>query len=182
MNPEALTAMLGAYAPGDDREREYRARMLQLSVAARPFDRKAFGPGHFTASAFVVPPERDALLLILHHKLGIWLQPGGHVDPNDASIGEAARREVCEEVGIFELAPLRGDEHIFDLDIHRIPAHRDEPEHEHFDVRFAFAAPTRAFAVTDEVAAARWVPFPEIAQVTADASVLRAARKLTSVR
>jgi 8-oxo-dGTP pyrophosphatase MutT (NUDIX family) len=139
-----------------------------------------FRPGHFTASALVVPPQRDALLLILHHKLGIWVQPGGHVDPGDRSIAEAARREVSEEVGIAELEPLSGGERVFDLDIHRIPAHRNEPEHEHFDVRLAFVAPSRGFAATDEVAAARWVPLAEIAQVTADLSVLRAARKLQS--
>ena len=45
------------------------------------FDRKNF-IGHITASAYVLNPAKDALLLLKHKALKIWLQPGGHVDGN----------------------------------------------------------------------------------------------------
>ncbi|HEY6880471.1 MAG TPA: NUDIX hydrolase [Polyangiales bacterium] len=148
------------------------------SVAA-PCARANYLPGHFTASAFVVSPERDALLLILHGKLGLWLQPGGHVDDEDESLLAAARREVAEEVGLRELellapAPL-------DLDIHDIPARKGEPAHAHFDVRFLFRAPTRAVRAGSDAKDARWVPLAKIGEddlVRSDESVLRAVRKL----
>jgi 8-oxo-dGTP pyrophosphatase MutT (NUDIX family) len=150
--------------------------MLTLLDSATPTSRRQFAPGHLTASGFVLSPEGDAVLLILHKKLNIWVQPGGHIEPGDASLSEAARREVVEEVGL-DLANSTAA-HIFDLDVHAIPARKDEPEHEHFDVRFCFQAPTRAFTASDEVAAARWAPLSQIEQLTSDESVLRAVRKL----
>ena len=170
--------LLSAYVPADEREREFVVRMQELVLQDAPFQRQSFAPGHFTASAFVLDPSRLSLLLILHKKLGLWLQPGGHVEPADDRAFTAARREVAEETGIGELSPLLAGEQIFDVDIHRIPARREEPAHEHFDVRFAFVAGSRALAENDEVADARWVPLAEVARVTGDESVLRAVRKL----
>lgn len=163
------------YRPSDPREAGFRERMLALLDARAPLARSHFEPGHLTASAFVLSPERDAVLLIFHKKLGIWVQPGGHIEPGDVDLAAAARREVAEEVGL-ELSGPEG--RIFDIDIHAIPARKDEPAHEHFDVRFCFQAPTRAFAASDEVADARWVALAEAEQVTTDESVLRAVRKL----
>ncbi len=42
---------------------------------------------------------RGALLLHRHAKLGIWLPPGGHIEPNELP-DEAAVREVKEETGV----------------------------------------------------------------------------------
>ncbi len=150
--------------------------MLQLLSTAAPSSRNQFLPGHLTASAFVVSPEGDAVLLIFHKKLGIWVQPGGHVEPTDASLAAAACREVAEEVGLT--LTLNAVDPIFDVDIHAIPARKNEPPHEHFDVRFCFQSPTRSIKTNDEVVDARWAPFTQIDQLTTDESVLRAVRKL----
>jgi 8-oxo-dGTP pyrophosphatase MutT (NUDIX family) len=147
---------------------------------AAPTSRNHFEPGHLTASAFVLSPARDALLLILHKKLGLWLQPGGHIEPSDESVAAAARREVAEEVGLA--LPAAAEDAVYDLDIHVIPARRDEPEHQHFDVRFCFQASTLDLAINDEVVAARWAPLAEIDQLTTDESVLRVARKLARMQ
>lgn len=168
-------AAIVAYQPEDPREQGFRQRMLQLLELSAPTSRDHFSPGHLTASAFVLSPARDAVLLILHKKLGLWLQPGGHIEADDESLLAAARREVAEEVGL-ELPAGQGL--IFDLDIHAIPARKSEPEHEHFDVRFCFHAPTLDFAINDEVVAARWASLAQIDQLTSDESVLRVARKL----
>jgi 8-oxo-dGTP diphosphatase len=55
------------------------------------------GEKHFTASVLV--ENRGAFLLLFHHKLGMWLYPGGHVEPNEEP-QDAARRELEEEVAI----------------------------------------------------------------------------------
>jgi len=146
--------------------------------------RKHFAPGHFTASAFVLSPDGQAMLLILHGKLGRWLQPGGHIDPGDPDIAAAARREVAEEVGLAEVLPDERWPGAFDLDIHPIPARtsgpveRHEPAHAHYDVRFLWRAPSLEMRAGSDAAAARWVPLADVAAVGTDASVLRALAKL----
>lgn len=173
---QSARAAIGDYQPSDARELGFRQRMLELLALPAPTSRQQFVPGHLTASAFVLSPERDAVLLILHKKLQLWLQPGGHIEPNDASLLAAARREVAEEVGLVLPESVTGA--VFDLDIHRIPARKDEPAHEHFDVRFCFHSPSLAFVTNDEVVDARWAPLSEIDRVTSDESVLRVVRKL----
>jgi 8-oxo-dGTP pyrophosphatase MutT (NUDIX family) len=173
---QSARSAIGDYRPSDARERGYQARMLELLALPDPTSRHQLVPGHLTASAFVLSPERDAVLLILHKKLQLWLQPGGHIEPNDVSLLAAARREVAEEVGLALPNSVTGA--VFDLDIHRIPARKDEPSHEHFDVRFCFQAPTLAFEINDEVVDARWANLSQIDQLTSDESVLRVARKL----
>lgn len=167
---------IAGYQPSDARERGFQERMLQLLELPAPTSRDQFVPGHLTASAFVLSPARDAILLILHKKLRLWLQPGGHIEASDDSLAAAARREVAEEVGLALPASAAGA--IFDLDIHAIPARKDEPAHEHFDVRFCFHSPSLEFATNDEVVDARWAPLTQIEQLTSDESVLRVARKL----
>lgn len=152
--------------------------MLSLLDHARPFDRATFDPGHFTASAFVRSPDGSRLLLIHHGKLGIWVQPGGHVDPVDSSLPEAAWREAVEETGAALGALHVSECPIFDLDIHPIPPRKGEPAHEHFDVRFAFVATGVELVASEEVMAARWVALAEVPSLTRDESVLRALRKL----
>ncbi|MDB4989947.1 MAG: putative hydrolase [Myxococcaceae bacterium] len=143
---------------------------------ADPFSRATFEPGHFTASAFILSPDRAALLLILHGKLGRWLQPGGHVDASDHDLLGAARREVREEVGIDQLVLLQPTP--IDLDIHDIPARAHEPAHAHFDVRYLFAAPSLHYQAASDARAARWVPLSEIDERLADGSVARVVTKL----
>lgn len=53
---------------------------------------------HFTSSAIVFN-QAGQVLLVHHNKIGLWLYPGGHVDPNEDP-AEAALREVAEETGI----------------------------------------------------------------------------------
>jgi 8-oxo-dGTP pyrophosphatase MutT (NUDIX family) len=56
------------------------------------------GIRHFTASAIVLD-DNDRALLVHHNKIGLWLYPGGHIDPNEDP-AQAALREVREETGI----------------------------------------------------------------------------------
>jgi 8-oxo-dGTP pyrophosphatase MutT (NUDIX family) len=174
-----LLEQLRRYQPADGSEAGYVARMVELAEDSEACDRSHFVPGHFTASAFVLSPERRDLVLIHHKKLGIWVQPGGHVEGSDIDLQSAARREVLEEVGLGELEPFAASEcALFDLDIHRIPARKTEPVHEHFDVRFAFVAPARSLVASAEVADLRWLPISEVERFATDQSVLRAVGKL----
>jgi 8-oxo-dGTP pyrophosphatase MutT (NUDIX family) len=150
----------------------------QATHAEAALSREQYAPGHFTASAFVLSPTGDQLLLIYHSKLRRWLQPGGHVDTDDEDLLATAVREVAEEVGLSHLCTEAPG--IFDIDIHRIPARADAPEHEHFDVRFALRSQTLRIQAGSDASACRWVTMAELRTLDSDESVLRAARKLFS--
>lgn len=157
--------------------------MLELLRApGDPFSRDHFHPGHFTASAFVLSPEGTALLLIFHGRLHAWLQPGGHVEPDDSSLLDAAVREVEEETGLRDMVVHGEDAGIFDVDVHPIPPRKHEPPHQHFDVRFLLQASERELRPGPEVGDARWVELEEIPSLGTDTSVLRAVEKLSDHR
>jgi len=178
-----LRRALADFQPDDPREAAYRDRMLALIDSdGDPFARDHFEPGHFTASAFILAPDGLHLLMILHRKLGLWLQPGGHVEPDDANIFDAAAREVHEETGVIDFDWARGEPAIFDVDIHAIPPIKDDPAHEHFDVRVLVTAHTEAIAAGEDVRDARWVPLDAIDRMGTDESVLRAVRKIKARR
>lgn len=181
-----LRRLLEDFVPANEREHGHHARILQLIERTQaPFSREQYLPGHVTASAFVTTPDRTALLLILHSKLHLWLQPGGHVDADDPDVLASARREVLEEVGLSELELVGPG--LFDVDVHEIPARKDQPAHEHFDVRFLFTTREREARAGSDAKAARWVPVSELLRGAADSpypsdeSVMRAVRKLHEV-
>lgn len=61
------------------------------------------GLRHFTVTTFV--SMQGATLLHWHRKVGLWLPPGGHIEPNEDPM-QAARREALEETGIVvEIVP-----------------------------------------------------------------------------
>lgn len=172
-----LEALLQAFVPADALEASYREEMLALVQSGDCCGRDHFVPGHFTASSFVLPPHGDELLLIFHGKLHRWLQPGGHIDPTDDTVFDAARREVEEEVGLSELVALGG---LFDVDVHVIPALKGDPSHKHFDLRFLFRATTRQVQAGSDAKDAKWVSLSKVNAIESDESVMRAVGKLTS--
>ncbi|MET7760599.1 NUDIX hydrolase [Streptomyces sp. NPDC005336] len=126
---------------------------------------KACRDGHLTASALVIDPTRERVLLTLHRKLRMWLQMGGHCEPDDATLADAALREATEESGIEGLTLLPGGP--VRLDRHHTPCAW------HLDVQYAAVAPRGAVAaISDESLDLRWFGYDEVADV-ADASVRR---------
>lgn len=101
----------------------------------------------FTVAVFVV--HNDHVLLHPHRKLGIWLPPGGHIEPHELP-DEAALREVEEESGlVVELVGEHGVE-IHDLGAPRqlvrpegIQLEDISPGHQHIDLIY-YARPVDA--------------------------------------
>ena len=165
--------------------REYRARWAAESetvdrfidfLVSHPdaFERE-LAIGHVTGSAWVVDAAGTRVLLTHHKKLGLWVQLGGHAD-GDTDVFRVARREAEEESGLTSLEPA-GDG-IFDVDVHRIPARPGEPEHFHWDIRYAFqAAGNESYRVSDESHDLRWIEIGSLESVTREESMLRMARK-----
>jgi len=124
-----------------------------LEQTPRPYSRKQFEPGHITCTGLILHPDRDSFLLVHHHRLDRWLLPGGHVEAEDAQPWDTAIREVREETGasiVSDVLPLAG------IDVHGIPARKQEPYHLHHDLIFATRALTAEASPTEEVRAVAW--------------------------
>jgi len=174
---EHLFELLSRYSAKDNKEIGYLGNMKSLlSKSTSPFSRDEFEPGHFTASAFVLSPDKSSILMIFHSKLRRWLQPGGHIEVSDSDVIQAAMREVLEETGVAG-GTVIGDG-LFDLDIHTIPARKIEPAHSHFDLRILLVAESLEIAANSDAVAAKWVPLSEVGAVESDESVMRAVAKI----
>jgi 8-oxo-dGTP pyrophosphatase MutT (NUDIX family) len=170
-----LLEELSTYSPEGDRERQSLARIRALLGTADPFTRK--NPDHITGSAVVARPDGSAFLFVFHRRLGRWLQPGGHVEPGDASVLETALREAREESGVVSLEPGL-DGRILDCDVHPIPATASRPAHVHYDLRYLATTRDDPFAAEpSEIEKVAWFTLEEALAAGVDESLERALRK-----
>lgn len=176
MSSESIPG-IGCYRPQDVRDRQMWQR-LQSFCATEP---QAFGRNpatdHVTASAFVLSPNGQDVLLTHHRKLDRWLQLGGHCD-GVADAPQVAEREAYEESGLARISLTSAQ--VFDVDIHEITANTQEVAHLHYDVRYLFQAETTVFSVSAESHALAWVPLAQLGEVTDAPGVLVLRDKLPS--
>jgi 8-oxo-dGTP pyrophosphatase MutT (NUDIX family) len=155
----ALRAVLEAYRPGDAHEAVDLARLQRLVTdTADPWTRAS--PLHVTGSAVVVHPPTRRVLLRWHDRMQAWLQVGGHADPGEVDPFAIAAREAREETGLADLVPWPSSEtpHVIQVAVVPVPAGKSEPEHEHGDIRYAFAtASPEAVVAETESAELRWL-------------------------
>ncbi|WP_230674115.1 NUDIX hydrolase [Rathayibacter sp. Leaf248] len=117
---------------------------------------RSLGPEHITASCFVLSPELDRVLLCFHGKGRFWVQLGGHIEPGDASVADAALREAREESGVASLAPLGSLP--LDLDRHGLGGGFGRCSR-HWDIGYgAIADPSSLVVVSDESEDVAWFP------------------------
>jgi 8-oxo-dGTP pyrophosphatase MutT (NUDIX family) len=128
--------------------------LLLLDCSPTPFSRSQFTPGHITCTGLVLAPNGLRVLLVHHRRLDRWLLPGGHVEPDDAEIWDAARREVIEETGA-ELIPDPAPR-LVGMDVHGIPGKGAEPYHLHHDLLFSFRAAGDSIQCSPESREVAW--------------------------
>jgi 8-oxo-dGTP pyrophosphatase MutT (NUDIX family) len=104
--------------------------LVALGRLPRPFDRDA-DLTHVTGSAVVIGPR--GVLLHRHKRLGLWLQPGGHLEPGETPWA-AARREAEEETGL-RFAAWAAPPPLLHLDVHA-----GGRGHTHLDLRYLLEA------------------------------------------
>lgn len=145
--------LLSGWRPAEPDQESLRLAYLD-HLRARPDGWSRDCPGaHLTASALIRAPATGRVLLVLHRKVGRWLQAGGHLEAGDASLPGAALREATEESGLsmitIDPVPLR-------LSRHRVefcgPGGSD-----HLDVQFlATVSGQPEPVVSDESDDVRW--------------------------
>jgi len=117
--------------PLDAAERSSIERTLaELDRLVDPFDQE-LDPVHVTGSAIVVGPR--GVVLLKHRRLGLWLQPGGHVDPGETP-WDGALREAREETGLEVSFADMGDDGVPRL-VH-VDVHPGGRGHTHLDLRY----------------------------------------------
>jgi 8-oxo-dGTP pyrophosphatase MutT (NUDIX family) len=147
---EQIVALLAAHEPADAAEaRDLETMRDHARTLGEPCSRDE-PVAHFTASALVVDDGGENTLLVHHGKSGAWFQPGGHVEPGDPTLADAALREAREETG---LDVRLHDGRLLDVDVHWIPWDR----HYHLDLRFLVVASGTLAPDAAEVRAAEWL-------------------------
>jgi 8-oxo-dGTP pyrophosphatase MutT (NUDIX family) len=160
-----LRTLVEGHEPASPREVAAKARFLsELAQLREPYDEHS-GPTHVTASGIVV--GRRGTVLHLHRRLGIWMQPGGHIDTGETPEA-AAVREAIEELGLDVVHP-EGGPRLIHLDVHEAAY-----GHCHLDLRYLLlGADGDPHPPPGESPEARWCTWDE-ALAMADAALLDA--------
>ncbi|MFE3173504.1 NUDIX hydrolase [Amycolatopsis sp. NPDC059090] len=171
---ESAVAALTEWKPSSSAQESLRQAFLGF-LASRPDTcQRSCEAGHLTASAVVLDSTGTQVLLTLHPRVGRWLQLGGHCEPSDASLSEAALREATEESGMSGLVIGETPVH---LDVHPITCSLGVPTR-HFDVRYAVHAPPGAEPVrSEESDDLRWWPVDALPAGSEDLAELIAAAR-----
>jgi 8-oxo-dGTP pyrophosphatase MutT (NUDIX family) len=166
----SVVGLLSQYHPQDSTEAADVARVRELvETAEDPWLRSI--PLHVTASALIVHPESERVLLHWHQRQRAWLQVGGHGDPGETNPLGIALREGREETGLTDLVPWP-HEPLVHVVIVPVPARGDEPVHEHADLRFVLATADPDAARPEKPGAPlRWLTLPEAREATTEVNV-----------
>jgi 8-oxo-dGTP pyrophosphatase MutT (NUDIX family) len=138
--------------PADAREAESLATFArELDGLDDPFDQDA-DPTHVTSSAIVTGPA--GVLLLRHKRLGIWVQPGGHLEWGE-DLAAGALREAVEETGLDLRHPGGGP-----LLVH-VDVHAGGRGHTHLDLRWLLHGQGRPAPPVGESQDVEWLDWDE---------------------
>lgn len=170
MSAESLhasaTELLENWKPATHPEQSVREAMLAFLGSAPRGCLREHAPGHITASAVVFSHDEREVLLTLHPRVGRWIQLGGHCEPGDETVVDAALREATEESGI---AGLEVEPGLYGAQAHPITCSLGVPTR-HLDLLFKIRAPRGAVPVRSaESTDLRWWP---VDALPADSDVL----------
>ena len=148
------------YSPYNAQEEKDRAQLLWWLESGTPLYHRE-PAAHLTASAWVVNPGRDRVLMAYHKIYQSWAWTGGHAD-GETDLCAVARRDAEEETGVSGLRLLQDG--IFSLEILSVDGHEKRgayvSTHLHLNVTYLFEADPNAplRCKPDENTGAAWIP------------------------
>ena len=168
---ELLRQQLIAYRPWNEQEERDREELLRRLDSHEDLYTRANTAAHFTASAWVVSPDRKQVLMAYHRLYDSWAWLGGHAD-GERDLLAVALREVREESGLSNLRPVTSD--IYSLEILPVSGHEKKglyiPSHLHLNVTYLLEAdpaePVRQ--KPDENSAVGWFGLAEAVAVSSE--------------
>ena len=136
-----LLEQLEQYRPFNEQEARDREELLRRMCSGEDLYTRDNSAAHFTASAWVVSPGRDQVLMAYHNLYDSWAWLGGHAD-GERDLLSVAMREVREESGLVQLRPVFRD--IYSLEILTVNGHekhgRYVSSHLHLNVTYLLEA------------------------------------------
>ena len=159
LRADALT-LLEHWAPADAAQESLREQYV-AHLRSRPDGvQKSCFPDHLTAGALVMRHDGSEVLLNLHRKARRWFAFGGHLEPGDATVAGAARREATEESGLPDLVV---DPQPVHLSLHEVTFCDPRGTVRHFDVRFlARLGGTADPVISEESLDLQWFPVDDV--------------------
>lgn len=176
MDIVGLRAEIAAYSPGCQQEAMDRVLMLSLIDTLPGILTRDCGVAHFTASAWIVNPARDRVLLIYHNIYDSWAWTGGHAD-GEADLLSVAIREAREETGLKMLRPV--GEAPISLEIITVDGHerrgRYVPSHLHLNLTYLLEADDAqaVFVKADENSGVMWAKLDEVGRLSTEPWMIR---------
>lgn len=140
-----LLEQLEQYRPFNEQEARDREELLRRMRSGEDLYTRDNSAAHFTASAWVVSPGRDQVLMAYHNLYDSWAWLGGHAD-GERDLLSVALREVREESGLVQLRPVSRD--IYSLEILTVNGHekhgRYVSSHLHLNLTYLLEADPEA--------------------------------------
>ena len=136
---------IARYEPFNEQEERDKALILDYLAEHPGCFFRADPVAHMTASAWVVNPARDRVLMVYHKIYVSWSWTGGHAD-GETDLLSVALREVTEETGVRSVRPVSPE--IFSLEVLTVDGHEKRGEyvssHLHLNVTYLLEADDRS--------------------------------------
>ena len=173
---KTLIEAITAFVPTCEQEERDKKMMLAFLDANSDCLTRDNPVAHITASAWVVNPDRDKVLMVYHNIYDSWSWTGGHAD-GEADLEAVAYREAREETGIKELKPLMDGP--ASLEVITVDGHVKRGQyvssHLHLNLTYLFeASEDQALTVKeDENSGVAWIPRDELESYVSEPWMLK---------
>jgi 8-oxo-dGTP diphosphatase len=180
--PRNVARIVAAVEPFDDVERSHQADVLAWLDGTPDVYRRvkpATPPMHLVSYAVPVDPGDRSVFLVDHRLAGLWLPPGGHVEPGEEP-GATAQREAREELGLDADFSIAGRRPVFVT----IAATTGPDRHTDVSLWYLLAgSPGLPIALDSrEFAGGRWWTRPQIGSASPDLFDPNMGRFLAKIR
>ena len=166
---EQLIAQIERYIPCNEQEERDKALILAFLNSSTELITRDNPAAHFTASAWVVSPDRKQVIMVYHNLYQSWSWMGGHAD-GDWDLLRVAKKEVMEECGLHDLTVVSPE--IFSLEVLTVAGHEKKGKylssHLHLNVTYLFEAdPEKPLRIKpDENSGVAWVAVEDVPRKT----------------